>query len=329
MQRTNFVYFTTHDRYGFNGMSKDDELKGDGNSYDFGARMLDTRLGRWLTIDPKAGKYPDLSPYVFCANNPIIFIDPDGKKFVNPYTQMVVDAKLKLTTAQAKFEELKSNHQGELRNKDLKKYEKESGLNSAQNELKENEAKYQLVNDLLYTLSITNPTEYNYFETLKDASGSDVLINVNIKKSGPKPANAITTGIGTFEDPNNPGSVYPTSMPTGIDIILYTANPSLEDPITHQISYLRGDNYPSFCNELGDIKFMFTTVVDQKTLAYQQSTCTPYGPKGVNGYNDPNGAGQFSFQYEFDRKKEVKDYAKSSLQTGETHNVEKGTIQKR
>ncbi|GGD36603.1 hypothetical protein GCM10011343_28070 [Flavobacterium orientale] len=39
-------------RYGFNGMEKDDEIKGEGNSYDFGARMLDPRVGRWFAPDP-------------------------------------------------------------------------------------------------------------------------------------------------------------------------------------------------------------------------------------------------------------------------------------
>ncbi|MNX77013.1 hypothetical protein D3C86_1085330 [compost metagenome] len=66
-------------RYGFNNMEKDDELKGGGNSYDFGARILDPRIGRWLTIDPLAVKYPDLSTYNFVANSPIIFLDPDGR----------------------------------------------------------------------------------------------------------------------------------------------------------------------------------------------------------------------------------------------------------
>lgn len=67
-------------RFGFNGKEGDGEVKGDGNSYDFGARMYDSRLGRWLTIDPKAGKYPDYSPYHFAYNSPLIVKDPNGEE---------------------------------------------------------------------------------------------------------------------------------------------------------------------------------------------------------------------------------------------------------
>jgi RHS repeat-associated protein len=69
-------------RYGFNGMEKDDEVKGNGNSYDFGARIYDSRVGRWLSIDPLAAKYPAHSPYNGIGNNPILFLDPDGKEIV-------------------------------------------------------------------------------------------------------------------------------------------------------------------------------------------------------------------------------------------------------
>jgi RHS repeat-associated protein len=65
-------------RYGFNGKEKDDELKGEGNSYDFGARMLDPRIGRWFARDPLESKYPSFSTYNYALNNPIYFIDPDG-----------------------------------------------------------------------------------------------------------------------------------------------------------------------------------------------------------------------------------------------------------
>jgi RHS repeat-associated protein len=67
-------------RFTFNGKESDSEVKGEGNSLDFGARILDPRLGRWLAVDPKSGKYPSESPFTFVGNNPIIAIDPDGEE---------------------------------------------------------------------------------------------------------------------------------------------------------------------------------------------------------------------------------------------------------
>ena len=67
-------------RFGFNGKEKDDELKGNGNSYDFGDRIYDPRIGNWLSIDPLFGKYPAFSPYSFAADNPILFVDRDGRE---------------------------------------------------------------------------------------------------------------------------------------------------------------------------------------------------------------------------------------------------------
>jgi len=67
-------------RYGFNGKEKDNEMYGEGNAYDFGDRIQDPRIGRWLSIDPLQEKYPSLSPYVYVANNPIFFIDIDGRE---------------------------------------------------------------------------------------------------------------------------------------------------------------------------------------------------------------------------------------------------------
>ena len=70
-------------RYGFNGMEKDDEVtSGEGQSYDFGARFYNPRVGRWLSRDPHEMKYTALSPYNFVANSPLRYIDPDGKDIV-------------------------------------------------------------------------------------------------------------------------------------------------------------------------------------------------------------------------------------------------------
>ena len=86
------AYSSSSYRYGFNGMQKDDEIKDlEGSSYDFGARMYDPRLGRWLSIDPLAMKYPELSPYNFVANSPLQYVDPDGREIV-PVNKSTDDA---------------------------------------------------------------------------------------------------------------------------------------------------------------------------------------------------------------------------------------------
>lgn len=65
-------------RYGFNGKENDNEVKGVGNQQDYGMRIYDPRVGRFLSVDPLTGKYPELTPYQFASNMPIRALDLDG-----------------------------------------------------------------------------------------------------------------------------------------------------------------------------------------------------------------------------------------------------------
>lgn len=77
-------------RFGFNGMMRLDKLmdlvntsptpnEGVGNTLDFGARLYNPRVARFFQPDPLKMKYPALSSYIFAADNPVAFIDKEGK----------------------------------------------------------------------------------------------------------------------------------------------------------------------------------------------------------------------------------------------------------
>jgi len=72
-----FVAFDEY-RMGFNGKENDREISGDGNNLDYGFRIYDSRLGKFLSIDPLTKDYPEQTPYQYTENSPIAFIDIDG-----------------------------------------------------------------------------------------------------------------------------------------------------------------------------------------------------------------------------------------------------------
>jgi RHS repeat-associated protein len=65
-------------RYGFNGKENDNEVKETGNQQDYGMRIYDPRIGKFLSFDPLAKSYPMLTPFQFASNSPIMAIDLDG-----------------------------------------------------------------------------------------------------------------------------------------------------------------------------------------------------------------------------------------------------------
>lgn len=58
-------------RYGFNGKGNDNEIKREGNQQDYGLRIYDPRIAKFLSVDPLMKSYPELTPYQFASNTPI------------------------------------------------------------------------------------------------------------------------------------------------------------------------------------------------------------------------------------------------------------------
>ena len=66
--------------------------------YDYGARLYDPAAAFWTSPDPLCEKYYNISPYAFCNNNPVTFIDPDGRDGV-----LLVDNQSNTITVRANY----------------------------------------------------------------------------------------------------------------------------------------------------------------------------------------------------------------------------------
>ena len=128
----------------FTGKERDEET---GYGY-FGARYMDYELmTMWLSVDPMADKYPNISPYAYCAWNPVKLVDPDGKEIYYCENEVIYV--------------YRKNHDGTYGFYDKKTGEQYSGNNQ------------EYVNNLIESLGILKEGKYgsqlvDYFEGTKN-----------------------------------------------------------------------------------------------------------------------------------------------------------------
>ena len=167
--------------YSFNGKEKDYES---GFHY-YGSRYYNSELSMWLSTDPRADKYPSLSPYNYCANNPIKLIDPNGEEIFVKDEQSKTNITNTLTESEAQF--IKFDKNGRLDVYELNKSESDSENFTALKSLANSSYTYIFSNAASYT------DGYGNIENLigDDGIGTKGITLIPNAEQSPSPDNNI------------------------------------------------------------------------------------------------------------------------------------------
>jgi len=268
-------YTSFSSRFRFNGKEWDEET---GNFY-YGARYYDPKVSVWLSVDPLASKYPNSSPYVFVANNPINLIDPDGMKWVNAHDDDVA-------AAQANYDS------------------KETGLGRFFAGMKLNSAKKAQgrVDNALQELKAGDEDLYNYVDNLQvsDNNGNTGDVNVSVSSDGRSEGLGGQKAQTAYLTNGTPSANYkggkialpirPGSTDIGFNVSLYGAESFMD---------------VSLSNEAGDIMFF----MEYNAEAVSSGGDAKFFKPGGGGYDayvkSPQGSYSFKVQNLYRERKNM------------------------
>ena len=245
-----------------NGKEKDWES---GFHY-YGARYYwSETLTGWLSVDPMADKYPSISPYAYCAWNPIMLTDPTGDTIFNAY-EVYKDVSQEIQ----RLTEMKEQESG------LFKLFKRWSINNKIRNLKKNNLKYQKVQGALEAFKETNPEEYNRLDQLSSYGKKvNIIVSADLDKTHSPTGAEGTTDISFLQDKNT-GDIL------GVSLFRITLYRSAFSPPSNGLATL--------ANEMGDVFFA--------TVKPQDAYLGLYGVKYEDKSYWKNASSQFSFAYE-------------------------------
>lgn len=146
----------------FTGKERDIET---GFGY-FGARYYDpTILTSWTAVDPMSDKYPGISPYAYCAWNPMKLVDPDGEEVINAHTSKIAYLSQKIASLQSRL----SNCTTKRQNRRIQRQ-----INRSNKQLTEQKEMESMVNTAIQDLKEYGNGEFEKLDNLKDRQGNSV-----------------------------------------------------------------------------------------------------------------------------------------------------------
>ena len=165
-----------HTPFKFNGKELDEET----GYYYYGARYYTPELGVWLSVDPLADKYPSMSAFMYCAGNPVVLVDPDGRELI-----LVITG----TEAEAATSNLQQSTTLALSR------DKETGIVTATGtpQTENDHRLIEVINDTKHTAKIeaSSFNEINYEGQLYGSHGGSFMgSNYNISEDGTKTGSA-------------------------------------------------------------------------------------------------------------------------------------------
>ena len=200
------------------------ELDNETGLYYYGARYLDPTGGMWLSVDPLFEKYAGLSPYNYCMGNPVVMVDPDGRKVKNWDESGLPTIQNKIDIYEKNIPKLKEDRESEIYKSVDKKYRRRY-----ETQLKNRDIQNKLIKKTagkINTFQKSEPTKYNEMDNLKGNYKVDgkVVKEVNIDVY-------ITSEYKKYQrDPDNP-SVTLEFTSGG-----YTQFPSINDVVNAAMS---------------------------------------------------------------------------------------------
>jgi RHS repeat-associated protein len=150
--------------------------------YYYGARYYNPTVSVWLGVDPLAEKYPSLSSYVFTGNNPVIFVDPDGKAFVTPKDyETAARARSLVNNVIKEYEKDNASFSKKIdkinANKIWSAEKKASKIRDFQQLIKTNEIHIEILNDVVKGIDEMETSDIEF--TFKGSNLNPNFISVN------------------------------------------------------------------------------------------------------------------------------------------------------